>query len=168
MLFSCFSFFFLNAACPLLEGYYRCGYIFSLFCKHRRRRTYLCTRIPAYTISCFDRLSILATIRLLCYIWCGSFFPALHICRVGVAIYMYFFYPPVHLFLCGRVNARRPTLRELAVSRISFSILCLGEYGLMRFFSPGGCRSMGSRGLRARGKQELFQSRSHNRADIGI
>lgn len=29
--FSLFSFFFLNAACPLLEGYYRCSYIFSLF-----------------------------------------------------------------------------------------------------------------------------------------
>lgn len=148
--FSSFSFFFLNAACPLLEGYYRCGYIFSLFCKHRRRRTYLCTRIPVYTISCFDHLSILATIRLLCYIWCGSFFPALYI-YAGLGpqyICTSSTHPSTCFFLCGRVNAHMPA----AVSRISFLILCLGEDGLMRFFFffPGACRSIRSRDSRAR------------------
>lgn len=93
--FSLFSFFFLNAACPLLEGYYRCGYIFSLSFVNIEGGGRIFVYSTLFPVPTF---SILATIRLLSYLWRGSFFPALYIiCRVGVAIYMYF-YPSILFF----------------------------------------------------------------------
>lgn len=60
--FSSLSFFFLNAACPFLEGYYRCGYILSLFCKHRSGGR-ICVLVFLSTLfPIFNHLSILATI----------------------------------------------------------------------------------------------------------